>query len=257
MVDTHMVASTQIFSIFIIFALSLLVIRIGSVALRMTGLSPDVSSFQAASAFSGAGFTTEEAEFAVSEPSRRTTVLWLIRIGSIGVVGTLASLLLSFINSGGENSLTLVYVLGGVLLIIAAAKSQLLNEAVTPLIERALERTTDLEIKDYTQMLGLQSEYRVAEVDVSQDDWISNNSADEMNLAEEGVLLLGIRRNGDYIGAPRSDTEIHPDDTVVLYGKKSRLQELSNRAEGNVDAHEDAIEEHKDVLDEQAELIDQ
>ncbi|MGQ3719443.1 MULTISPECIES: TrkA C-terminal domain-containing protein [Natrialba] len=252
-----MVATTQIFSVFIIFALSLLVIRIGSVALRMTGLSPDVSTFQAASAFSGAGFTTEEAEFAVSEPIRRSTILWLIRIGSIGVVGALTSLLLSFINSGGENSLTLVYVLGGLLLIIATAKSQLLNEAVTPLIERVLERTTDLAINDYTRMLGLQSEYQVAEVDVNQDDWLSNNSADEMNLAEEGVLLLGLRRNGDYIGAPGSDTEIHPGDTVVLYGKEGRLQELSDRAEGDVDAHEDATEEHKDILDEQAELINQ
>lgn len=252
-----MVATTQIFSVLMIFALSLLVVRIGSIALRMTGLSPEVSTFQAASAFSGAGFTTEEAEFTVSEPSRRTTVLWLIRIGSIGVVGALASLLLSFINSGGENSLTLIYVLVGVLLIIATAKSQSLNRAVTPLIERALERTTDLAIEDYTRMLGLQSEYRVAEVDVTQDDWLSNNSAGEMNLAEEGVLLLGIRRNGDYIGAPGSETEIHPGDTVVLYGKEDRLQELSDRAEGDVDAHEDAIDEHNDVLDEQAELIDQ
>lgn len=252
-----MVATTQILSVFIIFALSLLVIRIGSIALRMTGLSPEVSTFQAASAFSGAGFTTEEAEFTVSEPSRRFTVLWLIRIGSIGVVSALASLLLSFINSGGENSLTLIYVLGGVLLIIAIAKSQLLNEAVTPLIERALERTTDLAIEDYTRMLGLQSEYRVAEVDVTQDDWLSNNTADEMNLAEEGVLLLGIRRNGDYIGAPGSDTEIHPGDVVVLYGKEGRLQELSDRAEGDIHAHEDATEEHRDVLNKQAELIGQ
>lgn len=133
----------------------------------------------------------------------------------------------------------------------------MLNEAVTPFIERALERTTELAIEDYTRMLGLQSEYWVAEVDVTQDGWLSNNSADEMNLAEEGVLLLGIRRNGDYIGAPGSETEIHPGDTVVLYGKEDRLQELSDRVEGDVDAHENAIEEHTDVLDEQAELIEQ
>lgn len=133
----------------------------------------------------------------------------------------------------------------------------MLNEAATPLIERALERTTDLAIEDNTRMLGLQSEYRIAEVDMIQDGWLSNNSADEMNLAEGGVLLLGIRRNGDYIAAPGSETEMHPGDTVILYGKEDRLQKLSDRVEGDVDAHEDAIEAHTDVLDEQTELIEQ
>lgn len=37
-----------------------------------------------------------------------------------------------------------------------------------------------------------------------------------MNLGDEGVLLLGIRRGDTYIGAPGGDTTIEPGDTVVL-----------------------------------------
>ncbi|WP_224827719.1 TrkA C-terminal domain-containing protein [Saliphagus infecundisoli] len=252
-----MVATTQILSVFIIFALALFVVRIGAIALRMTGLSPDVASFQAASAFSGAGYTTEEAEFTVSEPSRRTIVIWLIRLGSIGIVSALATLLLSFINAEGEDFLTLIYVISGVVGILLLARSQLLNRALTPVIELALDQTTDLAIKDYTKVLGLQSEYRVAEIEINEDEWLANDTASGLDLSEEGVILLGIKRNGDYIGAPHPDTEIQPGDTVILYGKEDRLQELADRNEGDVEAHNKARDEHKNILAEQEIIIDQ
>lgn len=252
-----MVATNQILSVFIIFALALLVIRVGAIALRMTGLSPDVATFQAASAFSGAGYTTEEAEFTVSEPSRRTTVIWLIRLGSVGVVSALASLLLSFVNAEGENILTLIYVIGGVVGIILLARSQLLNRALTPVIERTLDHTTDLAIQDYTQVLGLQSEYRVAEVEITEDEWLANDTARELNLSNEGVILLGIERNGDYIGAPGPDTEIQPGDTVTLYGKEDRLHELADRDEGDVEAHKEARDDHENILSEQERVVNQ
>jgi hypothetical protein len=252
-----MVATNQILSVFIIFALVLLVIRIGAIALRMTGLSPDVATFQAASAFSGAGYTTEEAEFTVSEPSRRTIVIWLIRLGSVGVVSVLASLLLSFVNAEGENVLTLIYVIGGVVGIILLARSQLLNRVLTPVIERTLEQTTDLTIQDYTQVLGLQNEYRVTEVEINEDEWLAHDTARELNLSDEGVILLGIERTDDYIGAPGPDTEIQPGDTVTLYGKEDRLQELADRDEGDVEAHNEARDEHANTLSEQERVIGQ
>lgn len=76
-----------------------------------------------------------------------------------------------------------------------------------------------------------------------------------MNLAEEGVALLGIKRNREYIGAPGSDTELQPGDSIVLYGKEGRLRELAGRDEGNVDAHEDAIVDHQATLEEQQGLF--
>lgn len=252
-----MVATNQILSVFTIFAFALLVVRIGAIALRMTGLSPDVATFQAASAFSGAGYTTEEAEFTVSEPSRRTIVIWLIRLGSIGVVSALASVLLSFINAEGEDFLTLIYVLSGVVGILLLARSHLLNRAVTPVIEWALDQTTDLAIQDYTKVLGLQSEYRVAEVEINEDEWLADDTARGLDLSDEGVILLGIERNGDYIGAPGPDTEIQSRDTVVLYGKEDRLQELADRDEGDIEAHKEARDEHETILAEQEQIIDQ
>ena len=149
-----MVATYPVLSLLLIFALSLLIVRIGSVALRMTGLSPEIASFQAASAFSGAGYTTEEAEQTVSTPERRKVIKALIRLGSIGLVSVIASLVLSF-PTDGDSLLSLVSILVGAGLIILVANSNWLNRVITPLIERSLSRTTDLQLRDYTQVLRL------------------------------------------------------------------------------------------------------
>ncbi|HET7324317.1 MAG TPA: hypothetical protein VFJ06_08300 [Halococcus sp.] len=69
----------------------------------MTGLSPEVASFQAASAFSGAGYTTEEAEQTVTTPERRKIIKTLIRLGSLSLLGALIPLIGSFAGGNGTN----------------------------------------------------------------------------------------------------------------------------------------------------------
>lgn len=251
-----MVAVYPILSLLVIFAFSLFVIRIGSVALRMTGLSPDVASFQATSAFSGAGYTTEEAERTVATAGRRKIVKALIRLGSVGLISAMASLIVSFTRSGGSDFRSLVYIVGGSILIVLVARSSWLNRVATPVIEWALRRTTGLDVRDYAQLLGLQREYRVAEIEVGDDDWFTDQTLDELNLGAEGVLVLGIERDDTYVGAPGPDTRIASGDTVVLYGKEDRLQELSGRAASDVSAHEDAIEDHEEILEEQEKLLE-
>lgn len=83
-------------SLIVIISLSMLVVRVGTVALTMTGLSEDVASFQSLSAYSGAGFTTDAAEEVTAYPSRRFTVKTLMRLGNVGLVTTIASLVVSF-----------------------------------------------------------------------------------------------------------------------------------------------------------------
>lgn len=240
-----MVAIYPIASLFVVFALALLVVRTGAIALRMTGLTPDIASFQAASAFSGAGFTTAEAERVVSTPERRRIVKALILLGNLGLVSAITSLVLSFTRANGGGLRNLVLIVVGITSLVHVARSDWLNRLVTPLIERFLRRTTDLELTDYTQVLGLQRDYRVAEIDVRVDEWLANETPREIGLGEEGVLLLGIRRDDTYIGAPDADTEIEPGDTVVLYGKEERLRELSTRNETDYRTHIEAIREHE------------
>ena len=80
----------SVVSLLLVIALSMLVIRIGTVALSMTGLSEEVARLQSLSAFSGTGFTTDEAESVVKDPARRRIATLLIRLGAIGVVSSIA-----------------------------------------------------------------------------------------------------------------------------------------------------------------------
>lgn len=119
-----MAAIYPILSLLLTFALALLIIRVGSIALWMTGVSPDIASLQAASAFTGAGFTTEELEVITATPERRHIAKQLIRFGSLGLVSTIASLVLSFTNASGGNLTGLIYIIGGAVLLILLARSQ-------------------------------------------------------------------------------------------------------------------------------------
>lgn len=244
-----MVAVYSVLALLLVFALALLIIRIGSVALHMTGLSPDVASFQAASAFSGAGFTTDEAEHTVQTPSRRKIIKTLIRLGSLGFLTAIAPLVGSFTDEG-STLLTAVAIITGTCVIILFARSRWLNRLITPVIERALDRTTELTIRDYTRLLGLQSEYQVYEITVNEDTWLADKSLHELNLPAEGVLMLAIKRaDGSYVGAPGPETEIQPGDTVVLYGQRHRLKELADRKSDDMQARADAVKDHQDHVE--------
>jgi hypothetical protein len=57
-------------SLLVVITISIAVVRMGSVALVMTGLSKDHAVFQAQSAFSGVGFTTTESESVVGHATQ-------------------------------------------------------------------------------------------------------------------------------------------------------------------------------------------
>lgn len=91
-------------SLFVLLSISVFIIRIASVALRLTGLPDSIARFQSLSAFSGAGFTTAEAETVVNFPVRRQIVSLLIIIGNLGMVAVFSTLVVSFLNTDGEVS---------------------------------------------------------------------------------------------------------------------------------------------------------
>lgn len=246
-----MVAIYAVVSVLLVFALSLLVVRVGAVALEMTGLSTDVASFQAVSAFSGAGFTTSEAEGVIATPERRRIIKALIRLGSLGIVTAIASLVLSFAGEGGGSDasrLTILVVGAGSIVVLA--RSRWLNRLVTPVVRWGLARSTALDLRDYTQLLRLGRGYRVAEIAVEEDDWLADKPLRNLDLSAEGVIVLGIvRPDGSYLGVPGGDRTLYPGDTLLAYGRERRLKELSERERGDRDAHEAAVEAHRQETD--------
>lgn len=87
-----------IISVLVIIALSILVTRVAAVALVHTGLARDAARFQARSAFTGVGYTTEEAERVARHPVRRRIAMTLMLLGNAGVVTVMASLVVGLID---------------------------------------------------------------------------------------------------------------------------------------------------------------
>lgn len=84
-------------SLRVVLSVSILITRIATIALTHTGLSRETARFQARSAFTGAGFTTDEAESAVNHPVRRRMLMLLMLLGNAGIVTAISSMMLTFV----------------------------------------------------------------------------------------------------------------------------------------------------------------
>ncbi len=216
---------------------SIIVVRIGTVALKMTGLSRDVAAFQAQSAFSGVGFTTSESEYVVSHPVRRRIIRILMLLGSAGLTSAMATLVLTFVGTSPQEMLDrAIWLAIGLAALFFFARSKLVDRGLSWIIERALERFTHIKIYDYEQLLGLSKGYTISMINVKDNSWLAGRKLRELRLNDEGVLVLAIYRKVDgeerFIGAPRGDTIVLPGDTLVCYGPEDTLMNLSQRLKG-------------------------
>src|SRR4051812_19806977 len=159
-------------SVLVIVFMSLLITRVATVALSLTGMSRESARFQARSALSGVGFTTSEAESVVNHPVRRRIVQMLMLLGSAGIVTAVASLMLSFGGaSNGQRLSRTVVLAAGLALVIALARSAWVDKQLVRVISRVL-RWRGFHVRDYGRLLQLEGDWAVAELVVEDDDWI-------------------------------------------------------------------------------------
>jgi len=239
-----------IISLLLIVLLSIIVTRVASIALTHTGISREAARFQARSAFTGSGFTTNESEMVVNHPIRRRIVLILMLLGNAGIVTAVSSLILTFVHTGEGSSLTLriIVLVTGLLILWSLAYSKWVDRKLSAVIDKTLKRFTRLDIVDYASLLHLGGDYRLAEIKIEADDWLSGKTLQESRLSDEGILILGIKKpNGSYIGTPTGNMNISPDDILIAYGRIGLIQELDQRKKGeDGDAkHHDAVEKQK------------
>jgi len=226
-----------LFSLLVVILFSIIFVRIGAVALEMTGLSREVAAFQAQSAYTGVGFTTSESEYVVSHPVRRKIIRTLMFVGSAGIASAIAMLFLSFVGKTEEESFySLLYLVIGLILLYIFAKSKLVDRGLRYIIKKALKRFTRLHVYDYELLLGLSKGYTIGQFKVRRNSWLANKKLEDLKLKEEGILVLGIHRKCKdkevFMGVPRGDTVIKPGDTIVCYGPEEMIKKLARRIKG-------------------------
>ena len=242
-----------ILSVLFILALSILVIRIATVALTHTGLSRHAAAFQSRSAFTGVGFTTDEAESVVNHPVRRRIVGTLMLLGNVGIVTVVASLIVGFADVRDQSGLPwtrLGILAGGIVVLFFLGTSRYVDRWLSAVISWALDHWTRLEVRDYEELFHLSGEYGVRELLVEEQDWLADQTLGDLRLREEGANVLGVeKKNGDYVGVPRGDTRLEPGDTLLIYGRDGSLADLDERRAGAAgdSQHRQAVEEQEEV----------
>lgn len=230
--------------------LSLLITRIATIALGVTGLSRESARFQARSAFTGVGFTTSEAESVVNHPVRRRVVLILMLLGNAGLVTIVASLLISFseANDASQAWQRILLLLGGLAAIVFLANNAAVDRAMTRFITSMLHRFTNLEVRDYAALLQLSAGFGVIELEVNEGHWTAGKPLQDLELRKEGVAVLGIQKTDrSFVGVPNGASVVEPGDTLILYGHKDILTAIGVRetgTEGDAE-HRSAVDEHE------------
>lgn len=246
---------TAFITVFVVIILSLFINRIATIALTLTGLSREVARFQARSALSGAGFTTTESEKIMNHPVRRRILMLLMLVGNAGIITLMASMVLVFLNPASDTLLSYVVVITlGILSILIFTRSKKVDRFLSRIITLSLTRWTDIQTSDSASLIYLGGDYQVSELEVGSEDWLAGKTLKELNLVDEGVLILGIQKpGGEYIGAPVASTNIEVNDVLLLYGRGESLRSLDRRRKGlrGAVAHAEAVAQQKDVVEEQ------
>lgn len=242
-----------IISVIIILAFSIIITRIASIALTHTGLSHESSRFQARSAFTGVGFTTSESEKAVNHPVRRRILQLLMILGNAGIVTGIASLMIGFTDIGNNISgwIRILILAAGVALLWHLANSRWANKKLSIVINKFLKRYTKLDLNDYASLLHLSGEFRISEIYVDENHWLTGTKLINSKLRDEGLNLLAIVRSDEtFIGNPNGETLIKKGDSLILYGRGKALNKMEKRFKGfhgNAE-HDEMVKEQKGVV---------
>ncbi|MFT4709068.1 MAG: hypothetical protein ACI9D0_001038 [Bacteroidia bacterium] len=241
--------SFEFATLLLIIMISLLVVRAGSVALTMTGLSQDTARFQSLSAFSGVGFTTSESESIVGHAARRRIISVLMLLGNAGLFSALGALIVGL---GAERTAdtmrSLVFLILGCVVLLILSRVRFLNHMINAVLQKLFVGLRELRIYDYEEILQVDKGYAVYHIQVEAGKWLADSTLRELAMISEGVLVLNVlRSNGETLATPGPHTCLRAEDVLLCYGREADLKTLASRPggdEGNT-CHQEAVERQR------------
>ena len=207
------------FSLLLIFAITFFVVRLASVALRLTGLPEQNARFQAMSALTGTGFTTREAEMVVNYPIRRKIISWLMVFGNLGIVSVLSTLMISFVHTDTDMQTILGqlgWMIGLTILFFVIMLNPVVDGLICGSIGLVLEKHTFLGSRHYRRLFQLGNG-----LSISEHQFFANKTlSPKLVEAELGHLsVLAVRRKTGSTEAFSLDMDsVNPGDSLILFG---------------------------------------
>jgi hypothetical protein len=214
--------------LFFFIIISFLIVRVGAVALELTGLPRHKARFQALSAFTGTGFTTRESEMIVNHPQRRKIITSLMVLGNAGIVSVIATFVLSMVTPRGilQPSLTLIGIALFVLLFFWLVTRERITSTLTDKIRQRLMARMDLERVTVEEILHQARGYGIGIVGIPESSKLAGRTLAESDLRARGITVLSIEREGIPLPIPSAQEEIRVGDRLVCYGLLRNVREL-------------------------------
>lgn len=212
----------------VVAVLSMAFTRLAAGALIATGLPPDVASFQARSAFSGAGFTTTEAENVVNNPDSRKIISTTMFVGNLGTPTLVVTVLVGFLAPGPGNTVERVMVaISGLVLAVLLVTNRPMKRWLVKVGQREAQRRLLPRLDNQVvELLSVGDDFVVGAVQVVAGTGSAAQSLRSIDDALPAVRVLGVQQSEGFFGTPPVDLELAAGDKIIAYGLRSDLQNL-------------------------------
>ncbi len=210
----------------VVAALTLTFTKLATGALIATGVPPEIAAFQARSAFSGAGFTTTEAENVINHPTRRKIIATTMFVGNLGTPTLVVTVLVGFL-AGGPGSTTerTLVVTAGLLLILLTVTNRPVTRWLTRIGERyAQRRLLPVLDREVDELLVLGDGFIVGARRIGDDPGDTQRSLRGLDEAFPGCTVLGVRQGDVYVGASPADIDLTAGDVLIVYGPRDLVE---------------------------------
>lgn len=227
---------TNLVLFIIVLIVSFVIVRIGAIALQLTGLEWSLAKFQALSCFTATGFTTGEAELITSDPRRRRIATVLIILGHAGFVTMIAT----FANSLRPGTLgdkisvpfmpfsipeQVVPLMNLVLIAIAIYLTYKLftntkfAQKLTNILRKRIIKKHFIKSVSVEELVVATAGYGVSKIKIRDNHPVLDKTLSESNLRKDDITVLAIIRGQKTMPNPRANAKILQGDELTCFGK--------------------------------------
>jgi hypothetical protein len=218
-----------VFPLLVVMAISAMIVQVGAVMYELTGMERTQAKFQSLSAFTGTGFTTREAESALSIPVRRKITTTLMVLGYGGAASVVATVLRSVqVETFKETALNIsvmALVLASVWLVLSRHGRVVW---LSDLIRRELTKRMTRDAVPHEDLFSYKQGYGVTRIEVPKGSRVVGRRLRDLDLRQHRLQVLAIEEDGGHeiLPVPHPDTVITDRQHLILYGVMAEVQDV-------------------------------
>ena len=214
-----MIILWEIIPIIALIIILLLICRIGTILLHLTGMDHPKAQFQALSALTGTGFTTRDSEMIVGHEVRRRIVMVMMVLGNAGLIGGVAALINAFRGRELEISLLRTSILLGLIWsIFWIAGRRKLWRRLGKRLQNFLQKRSLFRKSTFEELLSIHGDYSVVDILVQPEDRNVGKHLRNSDFRQRQILILAIERGEETIPLPGPEEKVQVEDKLLCYG---------------------------------------